>query len=145
MRRLALLLGALVLAVALPAQSAPEGRVSSREVRNEVRATVAGQLDALKQEDFAKAYTFAALGIRRQFSLEVFEALIRRGYPQLLAHREHDFGVVRETRADRVFVDVDVIDPQGARTRFRYHLTRERAQWRIEGVVAIRSAPRGDS
>jgi hypothetical protein len=145
MIRLLTLLCWLGLAVAVSGQEASGGRVAGREVRDAVRAVVEDQLTALQKEDFAAAYRHAALGLRQQFRAEVFEAMIRRGYPALLAHRRSDLGIVRETREGRAFVDVTVFDARDRATRFRYHLVREGGEWRVEGVIGLRAAPRGDT
>lgn len=145
MWRALFLLCCLGFSAAAPAQEGPAGRVASREVRDAVRAVVESQLTALQKEDFATAYRHAAFGLRQQFRAEVFEAMIRRGYAPLLAHQRRELGIVRETREGRAFVDVDVFDARDRVTRFRYHLVREGSEWRVEGVIGLRPAPRGDT
>ena len=123
----------------------PEGyRISPREIREAVRATVDGQLAAFEQENFEAAYAFAARGIRRQFSAAVFAEMIRRGYPALVRHARRDVGIVRDNRDGRAFVDVTVFDARGRAARFRYQLVEERDGWRVEGVLPIRAETRGE-
>ena len=146
MRRLVLpLLFVLLGALGLRAQEAAPAQLSAREVRDAVRTVVNAQLDALQQNRVEDAYAFAARGIRRQFPAPVFAAMIRRGYPALVAHARRDLGVVRDDRAGRAFVDVTVFDAKGRAARFRYQLVLERDAWRVEGVLPLRPAPRGDT
>ena len=144
MRWLAFTFAMMVVALGARAET-PEGyRISPREVREAVRATVEGQLLAFENEDFGAAYTFAARGIRRQFSAEVFAAMIRRGYPALVRHARREIGLVRDNREGRAFVDATVFEARGQVARFRYQLALEGTSWRVEGVLPIRADTRGD-
>ncbi|MBA4136105.1 MAG: hypothetical protein C0518_02170 [Opitutus sp.] len=121
------------------------GRLSPREIRDGVRSTVEGQLGALRAGKLAIAYEFAARGLRRQFSAEVFAEMIRRGYPALVEHTRAEFGLVRDDGAGRAALDVTVFDGRDRPARFHYQLVQERAGWRIEGVIATRPPARGDT
>ncbi len=144
LRGLAFTLAMLVAALAVRAET-PEGwRISPREIREGVRATVEGQLAAFERENFSAAYGFAAQGIRRQFSAAVFAEMIRRGYPALVRHARREIGLVRDNREGRAFVDVTVFDARGKAARFRYQLVEERDGWRVEGVLPIRAQTRGE-
>lgn len=143
-RAVAFALAMLTVAVAGRAET-PEGyRISPRDIRESVRAAVDGQLAAFETESLDAAYSFAARGIRRQFSADVFAEMIRRGYPALLRHARRDLGIVRDNRAGRAMVDVTVFDARGTPARFRYQLAEEREGWRVEGVLPIRAATRGE-
>lgn len=146
MRRLVLpLLFVLLGALGLRAQEAEPARLSPREIREAVRAVVSGQLDALQAGRFDEAYAYAARGIRRQFPAPVFAEMLRRGYPALIGHSRRDLGLVRDDRAGRAYVDVTVFDTKDRAVRFRYQLVLERDAWRVEGVLPLRPAPRGDT
>lgn len=123
----------------------PSGRISPREIREGVRTTVEGQLGALRANRFEIAYEYAARGIRRQFSAAVFAEMLRRGYPALLEHKRAELGLVRDNGDGRAVVDVDVFDGAAKLARYRYQLVLERGGWRIEGVVLVRPAARGDT
>src|SRR5689334_16027304 len=56
----------------------PEMHLSSKKVRDEVRAVVEAQLAALRIGDFATAYDFAARPLRRQFDERLFALMIKR-------------------------------------------------------------------
>jgi hypothetical protein len=134
---------AVVSAIASPAAE-PAWRISPRETRDAARTTVGAQLAALKVGDLAKAYTFASTGIRRQFSLEVFAAMIRRGYPALLRQASAEIGIVRDDRGDRARVEVTVTDRLGRTMAFRYFLLREDDGWKVEGVLGDERPKAGD-
>jgi hypothetical protein len=121
-----------------------EMRLSPKPVRDEVRAVVEAQLAALRTGDFATAYDFAARGIRRQFDLRLFTALIRRGYAPLLRPGQADFGVVRDDGDGVAEVSVTITDSQKRSTVYRYWLVQEGEAWKINGVVLEQRPPRGD-
>jgi hypothetical protein len=49
------------------------------------RASALAQLEAFRQGDFDRAYTYASVVIREQFGREAFERMVRLGYPQIAA------------------------------------------------------------
>jgi hypothetical protein len=66
------------------AVSAAEPRVRDADARA-IRAVVQGQLDAIAQNDGAKAFSYASPGIRAQFGIpEIFMAMVREGYAVML-------------------------------------------------------------
>lgn len=138
-------LGLILLGMASGAKAQePEARISSKKVREEVRAVVEGQLTALRKGDLAAAYAFAASGIKRQFDVRLFGLLLKRGYAPLLRHEKSDLGVVRDDGAGTAQVTVTVIDRLNRRTVYLYWLVKEEAGWRISGVVPEQKPPPGD-
>jgi hypothetical protein len=136
MRTLALAFLGLWLATVTVAQDRPTWRFSPKPVREAVQATVEGQLQALRAGKFDEAYTLAAQRLRRQFTPPVFAAMIRRGYPALLAHQRFEAGLVRDDRENHAQVTYTLFDARGDASHFRYTLVNEDGRWRIEGVVA---------
>ena len=121
--------------------SSEEWRLSPRSIRDGVRATVENQLAAFRAEDFARAYRHASPALQRQFTLPVFEAMIRRGYPALVRHRSAELGVVRDLDGRRAAVTVLVVSHEGEPVRFRYLLVLENDAWRVAGVTVDRRPP----
>jgi hypothetical protein len=144
MRLLSVIVLVLLGLVAVARAAEPEMRLSSRKVRDEVRAVVEAQLAALKTGDFATAYDFAARGIRRQLDERLFAAMIRRGYAPLLRPGSTDVGVVRDDGEGTAQVHVTVTDAQKRSTVYRYWLVKEAELWKIGGVVLEQRPPRGD-
>lgn len=137
MRALALAFLAVGFATAVAASERGDvWRLSPIPVRDAVRATVEGQLRALRAEKFGEAYEFAASGIRRQFTAPVFAAMIRRGYPMLLRHRRFEAGLVRDDRERHAQVTYTLYDSAVEARYFRYTLVSENGRWLIEAVVA---------
>lgn len=133
------LISGLVLHAAEPAM-----RLSPKPVRDEVRGVVEAQLAALRTGDFGTAYDFAARGIRRQFDVQLFALLLKRGYAPLLKPGPTDLGVVRDDGEGTAQVSVTVTDSQKRATVYRYWLVKEGEAWRINGVVLEQRPPRGD-
>jgi hypothetical protein len=119
-------------------------RLSPRRVRDEVRAVVTAQLSALARGDFVAAYGYAAEGIKREFDARLFGQMIKRGYPLLVRHESADVGIVRDNGAGAAQVLVTVIDHSNRATAWRYWLVKEKAAWKISGVVMEPKPPRGD-
>jgi hypothetical protein len=127
------------------AAAEPELRLSSKAVREEVRAVVEAQLAALRTGDFTTAYDFAARPVRRQFDERLFTLMIKRGYAALLKPASVDIGLVRDDGEGTAQVLVTVTDAQKRATVYRYWLMREGDHWRIAGVVMEQRPPRGDT
>jgi hypothetical protein len=144
MRRWGLALLWLGGALATFAAAEPGFRISQKGVREEVRTVVTAQLTALARGDFEAAYAHAAEGIKRQFDVRLFAAMIRRGYPRLLRQESADVGIVRDNGAGAAQVIVTVTDPLHRASVYRYWLVREEAGWKISGVVVEQRPSRGD-
>ena len=59
---------------------------------------VVKQLEAFRRDDYDTAYTFASDEIRSQFDRRSFEAMVRRGYPEIASST---FALVTRTVAGR--------------------------------------------
>ena len=116
-------------------------RRSPKSVREAVRATVEGQLAAIRENNYAKAYEYASAGIRARFAPAVFAAMIRRGYPALARHTRYDIGAVQDDGKRRATVSVTVNDRLNQSTSYRYLMIEEDAGWRIDGAVEEEVSP----
>ena len=123
----------------------PEMRLSAKKIRDEVHATVETQLNALREGNFEQAYEMASAGIKAQFDVRLFAGLIRRGYPVLLQANEADVGIVRDKNEESAQVRVTILDRQKRATVYNYSLVKEKAGWRITGVVLEQRQARGDT
>lgn len=146
MRRAGLLLVTVLFAagVAVRADYGDDWRHSPKPVRDAVKATVEAQLTAIREGDFARAYGYASEEIRQRFSLAVFTAMLKRGYPMIVRHTQADPAGVRDDGKGSARVEVTVIDRLNRSANYRYYLTREEAGWRIEGVVPEEVPEKGD-
>jgi hypothetical protein len=130
-----MVLGVLVGIVATLGVAAAENgfRASKPQVRKEVIAAVSGQLAAFREDEPAKAYDYAAAGLRAQTSLRRFAAIVRENYPEIWNNERAEFGLVRDD-GTHATVLVYVASAEGGAT-FDYVLTRERGAWRIASVM----------
>lgn len=133
MRRLA----ALVLLGALAAGPAAGLDDADREA---VRGVISGQVEAIRRDDAAGAYAFAAPGIRRIFpSEDVFLEMVRRGYPPIYRQRRFAFGTIEET-GDGLAQAVDIQDEAGVDWVAKYTLERQPdGTWRITGCSLVKA------
>jgi hypothetical protein len=95
---------------------------------------VLDQLASLRVEDFGSAYRHAAAGIRSQFPLEAFEAMVREGYAALIGWAACDVDTV-QVEGDAAVARVRVVAADGVLYGARYELAREDGEWRVTGVM----------
>ena len=118
--------------------AAAELRASKPEVKQQVVAVIEAQLAAFRQGDVAKAYTFAAAELRAQKPLRVFSTIVQESYPEIWGNTHAEFGIVRDN-GTQATVTVQVYSKAGD-AGYDFTLAKERAGWRIHGVV--RHAPK---
>lgn len=148
-RRDAPLAVALVFLVLLAAgvwwrQSGPDEaafQLSNDPIRAALTNVIESQLAAFRDNDYERAYTFAAVTIQRQFAPADFESMVRQGYPVIAASETVSFGPALDNGREAV-VTVLVQGRDRRVVRYQYLLIREGKGWKINGVFA---APRSES
>lgn len=106
---------------------------------SESRSVVERQLDAFAAGDFVAAYGFAGAGIRSKFPTpEIFEQMVRGGYPMVVAPRVADF-VGAEEQGGVVLQRLRLVDQNGVAYVARYYLSQTDEGWRIIGVEIERA------
>jgi hypothetical protein len=101
--------------------------------RAAVQSTIEQQLQAFLADDAARAYSFAAPGIKRLFpSQEIFMDMVRRGYQPVYRPRDYSFGVLEEV-GGHLEQYVDIVDHNGELWTARYTLELIDGAWRITG------------
>lgn len=116
----------------------PELAPSVDSRKSELVRVVDAQLSAFRKNDYLKAYTYAAAGIRSQFSLRTFERMVKMGYPAIAQSRSAAFGATLDNGV-QALVNVGITDGSGkVFYYYRYHLLREKSGWKIGGVEPIR-------
>ncbi len=111
---------------------------SKPDVRKEVVAVIEAQLTAFRAGELKKAYSFGAAALRAQTPLRAFVAIVQNNYPEILANTRAEFGLVRDD-GQRATVRVHVF-AKDADAPYDYVLVKERAGWRISGVLPHRAA-----
>lgn len=116
-----------------------EARAVEKDVaeRAEVRDVIQSQLKSLQKNDFKAAYDFAHSGIKRQFTQQQFERMVRRGFPSMLVPGDTAFGKVRQDGAN-VEIQMFLTDEKGRSSGFQYRLEKENGVWRITSVIPLK-------
>jgi hypothetical protein len=112
----------------------PQGRLSDDAIRSELIEVIQSQLSAFRKNDYSKAYKYAASDLRAQVSLPAFERMVRDGFPLIARSSSAEFGVIVDNGA-QALVNVSLVSESGKLIHYQYFLRRERAGWRITGVL----------
>lgn len=124
---------ALVWVVLVSASAAATIRASTPEVRKQVVTVIEEQLRAFRKGEIEKAYALAAAELRAQKPLRVFAGIVQGSYPEIWKNTRGEFGIVRDDGAQAT-VTVQVFS-KNDHAAYDFTLRKERAGWRIYGVV----------
>ena len=106
----------------------------------EVQKTISSQISAFKQNDFNKAYTFAAPNIQAQFpSPEVFGLMVRNGYPVIWRPKSFKFIEFKDL-GNKCIQRVLFQSYDGSLETYDYMLEKNNDVWKIAGVFTINLA-----
>ena len=109
-------------------------------VMQEVQDTISSQIDAFKQNDIKKAYTYAAPNIQAQFpSPEVFGLMVRNGYPVIWRPKSFKFTKFKDL-GNRCIQRVLFQSYNGSLESYDYILEKTDNLWKIAGVLTINVA-----
>jgi hypothetical protein len=119
----------------------PKPKPSSDAVKQELTGVIESQLAAFRTNDYAKAFTHAAEGIKSMFDLKAFESMVRNGYPVIANSKSATFGVILDDGNQAVVnVTVKGADARGTTVNYQYLLIREKREWKINGVAEAKKA-----
>ena len=109
-------------------------------VMEAVRYTISSQIDAFKDNDVKKAYTFAAPNIQAQFpSPDIFGLMVRNGYPIIWKPKSYKFTTFKDL-GNRCVQRVLFQSYNGSLESYDYILEKNGSVWKIAGVLTIKSA-----
>ena len=130
----------LIFAFVFSAAHAAEPRVSGTDAKA-IRAVVQGQLDAFASDNGAKAFSYAAPGIRAQFgNPEVFMAMVREGYEVMLRPASVQF-LPPAVEAGQTIQLVRLTDDAGRVWLARYVMEKQKSgAWRVGGCSLAQTA-----
>lgn len=112
-------------AVTLSMAIAFTARAGEAEVKA-AQATIDSQLKALKADDGALAYSYAAPGIKRIFpTVESFMDMVTSGYQPVRNPRSYAFGKAAEPSGTSVVQQVLIVGPDGKDYEAVYTLERQ--------------------
>jgi len=105
-----------------------------------VRYTISSQIDAFKDNDVKKAYTFAAPNIQAQFpNPDIFGLMVRNGYPIIWKPKNYKFTTFKDL-GNRCIQRVLFQSYNGSLESYDYILEKDGNLWKIAGVLTINSA-----
>ena len=111
----------------------------SGSVIKAVRHTISSQIDAFKDKDVKKAYTFAAPNIQAQFpNPDIFGLMVRNGYPIIWKPKSYKFTTFKDL-GNRCIQRVLFQSYNGSLESYDYILEKDGNLWKIAGVLTINS------
>lgn len=117
--------------------------MDAQEAADTPQGVIAAQIEALRADDFERAFGFASQGIRRVFvTPEGFGSMVKNGYPMVWRPAETRFLELREIDG-APWQKLAVRDEAGAWHVLDYKMIREAGGWRIDGVQFLRQAEVG--
>lgn len=108
--------------------------------RAAIRSVIESQIEAFRADDDARAYGYAAPGIRRMFpSPERFMRMVREGYRPVYRPRDVTFGALRESPLGPI-QEVFLVDEAGIAWTALYSLEQQPdGSWLISGCRLVRT------
>jgi hypothetical protein len=107
--------------------------------KSAIQHTIAGQLEAFKVDDGAKAYSFAAPIVTGVFpTVEIFMGMVKRGYEPIYKNTSYDFGSVVTDSLGRPTQHVLITASNGKHYEAIYAMERQPdGSWKIAGVQMV--------
>jgi hypothetical protein len=102
-----------------------------------VQATIQGQLDAFRDDDFDRAFEYASPFIKGMFGNPArFGLMVQRGYPMVSGNQSAKYLELREI-AGRLWQKVMVQDTSGTLHILDYEMLETPDGWQINGVQLL--------
>ena len=101
-------------------------------------AVISGQLDALTENDFQTAYTYASPSVQAQVpTTDDFAAMVKGSFPMMLAVSDVDFVDFFPTQRS-ILQRVKITKEDGTNYWFAHEMIVVNGAWRINGVSRLR-------
>lgn len=121
----------------LTAMIVPVVQAQTTEDASAIRATIGAQLEAIQQDDWDRAFTYASPGIQGVFGdPETFSQMVRGGYPMVWRPQSVEYGELRPTEsgpAQRMIF----VGPDGLLHFADYYMVEIDGVWRVKGVRLV--------
>ncbi len=115
----------------------PAAQAQGSDEASSIRATIGAQLDAIQQDDWDRAFSYASPGIQGVFGdPETFSQMVRGGYPMVWRPQSVEYGELRMTPggpAQRMIF----VGPDGQLYFADYYMEQTDGVWRIKGVQLV--------
>ncbi len=132
---------ALGLALVATVARSTEPTPSTEAMKKELAKVIEAQLAAFRAEDYPRAYTFAAAGIKEMVGPTEFETMVKTGYPVIAHSASAEYGLTLDSGEEAV-VNVRVVGAaDGQEVDYLYTLGKEDGAWKITGVSELRREP----
>jgi hypothetical protein len=103
-----------------------------------IQSVIQRQMKAFNENDYPTAYTFASESIRRRFSKERFETMVRSGYPQIAKSHLVSFGEIALSGDQQAaLATVHVTGKDRVTVVAQYQMVLEGKEWKIGGVAIL--------
>lgn len=103
-----------------------------------IQSVIQRQMKAFNEDDYRAAYAFASGSIRRRFSTERFEKMVKSGYPQIAKSHLVSFGEITLTNDKQAAVAVVHVTGKDRVTVIaEYQMVLEEGEWKIGGVTIL--------
>ena len=131
MRLLAMIVAIFLAAAPLGAQDAPDVA--------EFQRIISEQIAAFNADDGAKAYSYAAPSIQRNFPTpEIFMGMVAKGYAPVYRQRSFAFGETATDPVGRPAQHVTIIDVNGKAWTALYSMEKQPdGSWKIVGCMLV--------
>ena len=128
--------------VAAQAAPAPQPKWQEAPAKEKAAAqkVIVAQLEAFKADDWDKAVTYQAAGLRQSFaSTKQFEEVIKKNYPQFASYKEVKFGKARSA-GPLLQIQVSLTGKDGTQIAALYSMIKEPVDPKKPKVTAYRVA-----
>ncbi len=134
-----LLLGLLLVQQSASAQSLSNSDTSA------FQSIIAGQIEAFRTDDGARAYSYAAPMIRQIFpNPDMFMGMVRKGYQPVYRPQSFTFGTAGFSASGRPIQRVTVVGPDGITYEAIYTFEKQAdGSWQINGCAIVRAPELG--
>ena len=118
--------------------SAGDGlKPSEDKTKEAMQKVISSQLEAFRADNYDAAYVFADLAIRRLYPVQMFERMVKRGYPMIAHSVSASFGLSLDN-GDEATINVRITGPDHQAETYQYQLRLEGVNWKIMGVVPLK-------
>ncbi len=108
--------------------------------QDQFKSIISGQLEAFKQDQGAKAYSYAAPAVQQIFpNVESFLSMVERGYPPVFRNQGYEFGSLAQDDAGRPVQQVKITGMDGEHYLAAYTLQQQPdGSWKIAGCTLMK-------
>jgi hypothetical protein len=115
----------------------PPFKLSGVSLERELTGVIESQLAAFRTNDFPDAFKYADSTVKAQMTVKAFEKMVKTGYPGIARSRTVSYGMILDN-GELAVVNAAITGPSGRLQHYQYLLKREKAGWKISGVIRVK-------